>query len=177
MRECVTRFSTSFLWFEPIWATAEQDKVFANSVLILDVFTPKRIFLLIVPLKATRDHRYFLFWLRGMQFDSEVWCTLHAELDSEVSCTPWSLTLRYDAHREAWLCNMMHTTELTPRSFLRNFELLTPQCNAHLEAWLRSMMLTAESDSAVWYTAEYGSAGGCTPWILTPRYDAQDRVS
>ena len=48
--------------------------------------SPLKGFLLIVPLKATRDSQRFRFWLRGVQFDSEVWCT------------PWSLTPQCNAH-------------------------------------------------------------------------------
>ena len=40
-----------------------------------------------------------------------------------------------------WLCGVMHTAELdstvgcTPRSFLRNFDYLTPWCDAHHGVW------------------------------------------
>ena len=77
-----------------------------------DVFTLKE-FLLIVPLKATRNSQRFWFWLIGVQFDSAVWCT------------PQSLTQQWDAHRGAWLSSRKHTAELdsvvwcTPRSFLK----------------------------------------------------------
>ena len=37
---------------------------------------PQKGILLIVPLKATRDSQRFWFWLRCVQFDSAVWCTL-----------------------------------------------------------------------------------------------------
>ena len=47
-------------------------------------------FLLNVPLKATKRLAKFWFWLRGLQFDSAVWCT------------PRSLTPRNDAHREKY---------------------------------------------------------------------------
>ena len=112
-------------------------------------------FLLIVPLKASRDSQRLRFWLRGVHFDSEVWCT------------PRSLTLRYDAHRGAWLHGGMHTTEgCTPRS-------LTPRYDAHSRAWLRGVMHTAEFyeklgslDSTVW----------CTLRSLTLWYDANRRV-
>ena len=112
-------------------------------------------FLLIVSLKASRDSQRFRFWLRGVHFDSEVWCT------------PQSLTLQYDAHRGAWLHGGMHTTEgCTPRS-------LTPRYDAHSRAWLRGVMHTAEFyeklgslDSTVW----------CTLRSLTLWYDANRRV-
>ena len=61
---------------------------------------PLKGFLPIVPLKATRDSHRFWFWLCGVQFDSAVWGTQR------------SLTLRYDAHREAWLPGVQHTAEL-----------------------------------------------------------------
>ena len=75
-------------------------------------------FILIVPLKATRDSQRFWFWLRGVHFYSAVWCP------------PQSLTPRYDAHRGAWLHRGMHTAELdsavwcTPQS-------LIPRCASH----------------------------------------------
>ena len=143
--------------------------------------SPQKRFLLIVPLKATRDSQRFWFWLRSVHRTTEsrydahhgvfwkiwvtwlrgmhhreiaivkcwiktdtlqvidsavwftpvwllVWCRLRsffiyffswlrdvmhtAKSDSWVWCTPLSLTPRYDAHRRAWLCSMMHTAEL-----------------------------------------------------------------
>ena len=42
--------------------------------------SPLKGFLLIVPLKATRDSQRFQFWLCSVQFDSAVWCTLRSFL-------------------------------------------------------------------------------------------------
>ena len=102
-------------------------------------------FLLIVPLRATRDSQRFRFWLCGVQFDSAVWCTPRSLTDFAVQCTPrkfseiliswlteWSLSPQWDAQSGTWLCSGMHTSELfekflsldslvwcTPRSFLK----------------------------------------------------------
>ena len=35
-----------------------------------------------------------------------------------VWCTPWCLTLQWDAHRRAWLFGMMHTAELNFTVFI-----------------------------------------------------------
>ena len=110
---------------------------------MIDVFIPKRF-------SPDCHYQRFQFLLRGVQFDSTVWCT------------PRSLTPRWDAHRGACLCGGKHIEELdsavgcTPRSFLRNLDHLTPRCDAHHVAWLRSdahlrtrlsgEMHTAESD-------------------------------
>ena len=158
---------------------------------------PLKGFLPIVPLKATRDSHRFWFWLRGVQFDSAVWCTQR------------SLTLRYDAHREAWLPGVQHNVELdsavgsTPRS-------LTPWWDAHrrfrliqkcfflcfrtcyvfrdfysavgctLRSFWRTVHhLTPQCDAhrrawlpGVQHTAESDSAVCCTLRSLTPRWDA-----
>ena len=53
--------------------------------------SPQKGFLLIVPLKATRDSQRFWIWLRGVMHT--------AELDSAVGSTPRSLTPQWDAHR------------------------------------------------------------------------------
>ena len=93
-------------------------------------------FVLIVPLKATRDKSSIL--TPGVQFDSTVWCTQQR------------LSPRYDAHRD-----IVSAVGCTPRR-------LTRRCGAHggfffFKIWntrLGGMMHTVGIDSAV----------GCTPW-------------
>ena len=110
------------------------------------MFTPKG-FLCTVPLKPSRDSQRFRIWLRSVQFDSAVLCTLR------------SSTLRWDAHQGAWLRSGMLTAESdsevgsTPRS-------LTPRCDAHSGffweiwcSWLHGVM----------HTGELNSMEGCTP--------------
>ena len=98
---------------------------------------PLKGFLLIVPLKATRDSQRFWFWLRSVQFDSgcdahcRAWLQGMMHTASAVWCTPQSLTLRWDEHRRAWLCTMMHTAE-----FFREIWV----------TWLRGVHHTVESD-------------------------------
>ena len=65
----------------------------------IDVFTPK-FFLLIVPFKATRDSQRYRFLLRGVHFDSPVWCTprsfikirisrrIETEFENTLTCLP-----------------------------------------------------------------------------------------
>ena len=111
-----------FSWFEPIWTPDKQAKVFSNSVLILPRYSitkfekfdsavcmtpwsqnyrfskyPLKEFILIVPLKATRNSQSFRFWLCGEQFDSaeffwEILITVYhtVGLDSALGCTPRS---------------------------------------------------------------------------------------
>ena len=75
---------------------------------MIDMFTVQcsllKEFLLIVPLKATRDSKRFRFWLLGVMHT--------AESDSVVWCTLRRLTLQDDAHCGAWLRGGMHTVEL-----------------------------------------------------------------
>ena len=76
-----------------------KSKIFFQTFsFMIDVFTPKRIFL-IVPLKAIRDQQNFSIWLLSLQYDSVVWCT------------PQSFTPRWDGHGRAWLHGRMRTTE------------------------------------------------------------------
>ena len=153
--------------------------------------SPQKGFLLIVPLKATRDSLRFRFWHHT------------AELDSAVGSTP-----RWEAHHGVWLSGGMHTVKLdsvvgcTPsqtssnmfffscfcfcnafrlrffeklwskKYFLYNLWLTVLFSYKYLQAsqrkshWLRNVMHTAESDSAVW----------CTPWSLTLQRAAHHRV-
>ena len=62
--------------------------------------SPLKGFLLIVPLKATKDKRRFRFHLRGVPFVSAVWCT------------PRRSSQRYDAHHGDHLSYVMHTAEV-----------------------------------------------------------------
>ena len=82
---------------------------------MINVITPKRISP-DYPFKSNQRPSFF-FWLRGVQFDSAVWCKPHqgawlhgmmhtAERDSALWCTPWRLTSQYDAH-------------CTPQSYLK----------------------------------------------------------
>ena len=124
---------------------------FFKSLLSWKMCSPIKGFLLIVPLKASRDQWNFRFWLLGVQFNSTLWCT------------PQSLTLGCDAHHVAWHCGQMHTAELdstvgcTPQSFLRNLVHLILRCDAHLKTWFLRGKQTVELDSSV----------GCTLWIQT----------
>ena len=84
-----------------------KSKKCSSNLFFHDMCSPLKGFLLTVPLKATtRNSKSFWFWLRGVQFDSPVWCTLR------------SLTPRWEAHRRAWeilitwLCCGMHTAEV-----------------------------------------------------------------
>ena len=96
--------------------------------------SPLKGFLLIVPLKASRDSQRFRFWLRGVHFDSA------------VCCRPRSLTLRCVADRGVfqqslitWLRGVLQTAELdsavccTPRS-------LTPRCVANRGVFQQSLI-------------------------------------
>ena len=101
---------------------------------MIEVSTPKGS-LLILPLKATKDSKFF---------------------DSDFMVC--SLTSQCDAHCWAWLFSMMNTVELdsavwcTPQSFLRNLGHLPLRRNAHCRAWHCGMMYTTESESAVCIT-------------------------
>ena len=87
----------------------------------------------------------------------------------------WMVDLRRNFNCRAWLCDMMHTTDIDsavgcksrsftahPGVFLRNFYYLILQC----AVWLCGVVHIVELDSAVW----------CTSWRLTPRWDAQHRA-
>ena len=64
------------------------------------VHHPKR-FLLIVPLKATRDKQRFQFWLRGVQCFSAVWCTPgRLSLRSAAQCTLRRLSPQRDGYQK-----------------------------------------------------------------------------
>ena len=117
---------------------------------MLDAFTPKRISPN-CPFKSYQRLSQILIltprcavWLRGVMHTTQ--------LDSEVWCTPRSLTTWCAAHRGAWLCSRKHTSELdsavgcTSRSFLRKLVPLTSRYDAHRGAQLRGGMHTAESD-------------------------------
>ena len=104
---------------------------------------PLKVFLLIVPLKVTRDSQRFWFLLWGVYFNSA------------VCITPQSLTLQYNALRRAWLCGGMHTAELDYMVWCTPWSLTQP-CDAHLHnlesrlhtfrVWLSGKHYTAESD-------------------------------
>ena len=115
---------------------------------------------MIVPLKATRDSQRFWCWLRGVHFDSAMWCT------------PRSLTPGWDAHRGGW-SYLRILVQLTPpcaahrEVFFGNFGLLdsavwstprslTPRSDAHRGVWIRGVIHTGESDSTM----------GCIPWVF-----------
>ena len=57
-----------------------------------DVFTPKG-FLLIVPIKATRDSQRFLFWLCIVQFDSAVHHTAESDYFENVRFRVFELVM------------------------------------------------------------------------------------
>ena len=104
------------------------------------VHHPKR-FLLIVPLKATRDKQRFHFWLRGVQCFSAVWCTLGR------------LSLRSAAHYGDCLRKVMDTRSFSRYCVHDSWEYLgklTPRCDAHRGDWLSGVMYTAEIVSAEW---------------------------
>ena len=116
---CHDVFDLHFLLFRPICDPDKQAKVFLNSVLISPKYLTTNFkkkkstfyisklffhnlkgFLLMVPFKATRDHRNVRFWLCGVQFDSR--CDAHSRawlhgdwLRSAVWCTPQSF-LKFD---------------------------------------------------------------------------------
>ena len=75
------------------------------------VHHPKR-FLLIVPLKATRDKQRFQFWLTTPE---NIW---------------EKLTPRCDAHRGDWLSGVMHTMEIDLAMWC-TLRRLTPRWDAH----------------------------------------------
>ena len=109
---------------------------------MLDAFTPKRISPN-CPFKSYQRLSQILIltlrcavWLRGVRHT--------AQLDSEVWCTPRSLTPWCAAHRGAWLRGRKHTAELdsavgsTQRIFWESWY-----------PWLRGVMHTMQLGSAV----------------------------
>ena len=114
------------------------EATFYTSNLFFSKCSPLKGFLLIVPLKETRDQQNFRFWLWGVQFDSAVWYTLQ------------SLILWYDAHRGAWLLVGMHTTELDSAVWCTKW-ILTLRCDAHCrvfwEIWVTPRSFTLRYDA------------------------------
>ena len=64
-----------------------------------------------------------------------------AESDSEVWCTPRSLTPQCDSHCGAWLCSGMHTVELDSAGWCTT-QSLTPQGDADRGVRLRGGLNT-----------------------------------
>ena len=129
------------------------------------MFSSLKGFLLIVPLKATRDTLKDLNFYSAMciltpRCDAHHRALVHrvmhtseldstgvmhtAESDSTELCVPRSLTSRGDAHHRVfwenlrtWLSSMMHTPELDLAVWCTLLS-LTPWSDAHSGAWLHS---------------------------------------
>ena len=167
---------------------------------MIELFTPKRISP-DCPFKGTQrlvnisiSTLWCAFWLPRVMHTTE--------LDSAVRSTPRSLTPWWDAHREVRLIRkclffvFSYLLHLLTLFFRKTFEvkkipwtICDLQYQFHMNIfrhhrekafvklrmktdtwyisyWLCSVMRSTESDSAVW----------CTPWSLTPRWDAHHRV-
>ena len=111
-------------------------------------------FLLIVPLKATKDEWRFWFWLRGdwlhgMNFGplTQVSSVMDTVEFFEKFGT-WVLSRMHIAHRGDWLSGVIHTTESDSSVWCTPWS-LTLQWDAHRGVWLIGMMPTAKSNFAV----------------------------
>ena len=133
--------------------------------------SPLKVFLHIVPLKATKYKWRFQFWLRGVQFVSAVCCT------PRISSV-WCVAQRGDFFEtwRPWLHSMLHTIGDLLRAMLHTGEIFSTVCTEMV-----STVSNTPLKSSPRYVAHRGdfskfdalnSAVCCTPRRLSPWCDA-----